>query len=733
MFISMLKKRKYIFFLLGGCVICVILLLVHMSTLLSFQSEQTIDSLKAHNSQNVRYLNEKNKSILKILDLSASFLSVESVLDSPSSVKKIASIAELSTFSKLAIAMPDGMAIFDDTSSIDISGMQSYVDVINGTKPYDVFTQENDIVFSYPISKKDGPISGVLLAFMPKNVINEALKLNCCLNEGNIAISNSLGEIIFTDLPSDSEKIRSIIAASHSYVANTQGRALALPAGHMGYTTPVGSYGLVFTSILPTPNLFSFSLFQSSILIMIGLLVISIVCIVIVHYNLSKRELVAQQERIELKAMADNIIAGVFRCDITERFQIKYASQSALDMLGYTHEDIYGYFGGSLASIMHRTEARMVAAQYQNDLQMSRTSFEYEYRLRCKDSKEIWVQEHSRIAETMDGGKHLFIVLIDVTKSKLALQDKMISEECYRILYNTSEAIVFDYNMLEGKLTLGNRFEKKFGVRLPNNITPKEFYTSELLYPDDSDAFQNTLKSLPMSGESCQSCEIRLKDSSDNFIWCKIEVYGVFGSEGSLARVIGKITDIDNQKREHLLLHEKSTRDPLTGLLNKVSTKLMIEKFLSDDIPNNVHAMMILDVDNFKTINDTYGHPVGDELLLELSKCVRQNLRDSDILGRIGGDEFCFFLKNIQDAESAQRVADILRKKISELPCSSMYKFSVSIGLSMYPSDARTHDKLYELADRALYESKESGKNKATLYSFGNLEGEHKDKRNNDR
>ncbi|MBR5376421.1 MAG: GGDEF domain-containing protein [Lachnospiraceae bacterium] len=185
------------------------------------------------------------------------------------------------------------------------------------------------------------------------------------------------------------------------------------------------------------------------------------------------------------------------------------------------------------------------------------------------------------------------------------------------------------------------------------------------------------------------------------------------------------------------VLKGKAETDLLTGLLNKISTEKYIQDYLEGEGKDKQGLFFLLDIDNFKKINDTMGHAFGDEVLATLGEKISTEFRATDIFGRIGGDEFVVFLKDIKTDEvrdrEAARVADFFKNfKAGEYV---KYSATASIGAAMYPKDGTTFESLYKAADQAVYQSKRHGKNRLTFFdrSFLNSAGEIPDSRGDDR
>lgn len=175
--------------------------------------------------------------------------------------------------------------------------------------------------------------------------------------------------------------------------------------------------------------------------------------------------------------------------------------------------------------------------------------------------------------------------------------------------------------------------------------------------------------------------------------------------------VITIITNIrENQKQEEL--SAKADTDLLTDLNNKLATETKIKKYISDH-PGQQAMMFVLDIDNFKKINDTMGHAFGDQVLRELGQHLPAQFRATDIIGRTGGDEFTIFLKDIRDDEIAKKEAKKVLYFFRNFQAGGYVKYSAtaSIGVAMYPRDGADFETLYKSADSALYTAKKRGKN----------------------
>ncbi|MCD7763097.1 MAG: diguanylate cyclase [Lachnospiraceae bacterium] len=175
-------------------------------------------------------------------------------------------------------------------------------------------------------------------------------------------------------------------------------------------------------------------------------------------------------------------------------------------------------------------------------------------------------------------------------------------------------------------------------------------------------------------------------------------------------------------RKQKTLVHFAET-DALTGINNKKTAEEYIKLWLADEACYGTQAFLMLDIDLFKHVNDGYGHAVGDIVLSAVGNGLKEIFRESDIIGRLGGDEFGIFMKNATPeaaVERAEMVCQMVRSiKVDTAPTLSV---SCSIGVALFPQHAKNFQDLYEKADKALYLSKNSGRDQYTLYDIRTME-----------
>lgn len=184
------------------------------------------------------------------------------------------------------------------------------------------------------------------------------------------------------------------------------------------------------------------------------------------------------------------------------------------------------------------------------------------------------------------------------------------------------------------------------------------------------------------------------------------------------------LTDITSIKEHEERLRLQAQSDPLTGLYNKISSQSVIDEVISDSVSGQCHALFMLDIDNFKGVNDTLGHLFGDSVLIEMASRLRRMFRGLDVLGRIGGDEFVVFMTNLPSREMGISKAERLCQEFcrSYAGEKGAYIITCSVGVAFFQQGDK-FETMYQRADTALYQAKLDGRNRSRVFDGNELAG----------
>lgn len=337
---------------------------------------------------------------------------------------------------------------------------------------------------------------------------------------------------------------------------------------------------------------------------------------------------------------------------------------------------------------------------------LSGVSREFEY--------EIGIKIFSILATPVDGGESVFVYAVDITESKLALGKARIA------------ASVFD-SMKEGVMVtdmhgiihfVNPAFTAITGYELNEALGKKSNFLKS--GRQNTSYYRRMWTSIREQGE--WAGEIWNRRKSGEIFPSRMTITAIRDSDGKVSHYAGVFYDITDSRCHDEEIKYQAFHDPLTGLPNRILFLDRLSKAIDRANRNKtLVAIMFLDMDYFKDVNDSYGHATGDMLLRAVGIRLVGALREADTVSRFGGDEFTVILEDINNPEEAMKAAAKVIVALSESYShgGSVLQVTPSMGVSIYPIDANCEKTLLQHADRALYKAKRSGRKGYQLYSSG--------------
>ncbi len=308
----------------------------------------------------------------------------------------------------------------------------------------------------------------------------------------------------------------------------------------------------------------------------------------------------------------------------------------------------------------------------------------------------------------------LSIVIASLITNTLTTKDKLsVSEERYRLTAEGANDVLWDWHIKEHRLILSKRWWDLMGY----NYEPEssDQFWKLFLHPDDYHPFMDKVSGSETILSEDIDLEIKMRHHNNHYVWYLLKGKKVFDENRVLSRIVGTLSDISTRKEQEYRLTYLAYHDPLTDLLNRNGMFNEVSCML--DAKPHKAGIIFLDLDNFKYINDTYGHDIGDRLLVAIGTFLGRLIGKNNIVSRIGGDEFIIFMNNTTHSELEQTAQKLLNTfdhpfDLGDFSCYT----SVSIGISIYPEDGSNFTDLLRSADIAMYHAKANGKNRYTFY-----------------
>ncbi len=421
----------------------------------------------------------------------------------------------------------------------------------------------------------------------------------------------------------------------------------------------------------------------------------------------------------ELDVIYSCLPGGIVIADADPDFTMTYANKGYYELVGYTPEEINELYQNKGILTLH-PEDKDDAIESFFEQTSKGDSFIIKAKLINKTHGYIWVHFSGRCCKMVDGSVKIYILIVDITEHLLLMEQLKHEQEYNNLIFNLTNDVFFDYDIKSSKIKYTSNFTQRFNIPEIIEDYPKSIIDSGIVSEESLDVFTNLVYGNKYEDlASYNGREIKLIQPNGDTVWYSVNYNVQVNSLGVPYRIIGKLTDITKQKERIANLTKKAELDPLTKLLNKEEAEERIEKYLSEHTHKTKSALFIIDIDNFKRVNDTLGHQFGDSVLKDIAQKIKGIFRKDDIIGRLGGDEFVVLMQDIS-AESvikdkADSLTDAFRHTFSG--DKNEYKISASIGIAVCPDHGTSFNELYPLADSALYNSKKRGKDCYTVYS----------------
>lgn len=299
------------------------------------------------------------------------------------------------------------------------------------------------------------------------------------------------------------------------------------------------------------------------------------------------------------------------------------------------------------------------------------------------------------------------------------VQYVFMKNRCFELIYTMSFSYPFCLNIEKKEIHFIGPVLSHFKVAPIMKNYPEEVIHAGVIHKDDIEIFRDVVRCMYQGIHTDHVFRTYTDDGT--ILWYTAKYVVSRDKYGNPVEIVGEFVNVQEIKELEIKMHT----DELTGCYNKNAFQMMVSEKLSSSTQDDKHALIIVDVDNFKTINDNLGHPYGDTVLKEMGDKLHTIFHDGEYIGRIGGDEFMIFVPCLQ---GKQKLINYLEQVIVEfnqtfLGKTREYKTTASIGVATYPQDGFVFQDLYDCSDMALYDVKSRGKNAYRFYQASMSQG----------
>lgn len=311
----------------------------------------------------------------------------------------------------------------------------------------------------------------------------------------------------------------------------------------------------------------------------------------------------------------------------------------------------------------------------------------------------------------------LLLYAVKSRSNALTLVDK------YGIVDKQNGSILFEYTFHPKKFKVYGDFEHLFGKKFHILRGEAVYDIYDIVHIEDA-SVRGRLHEFFDSDSDTFSSEIRLLHTDGGYGWFRITGTVFRDGTGNCLCFIGKLANVNKQVSMEKRLVKRAENDLLTGIFNKKTIEAKVTESLKDEQDGRYYIFYMVDLDNFKNVNDTLGHIYGDKAIADTADVLKKIFHDNAYVGRLGGDEFAVcVIYDAFDEESlmkfitdhAEKICEKNRREYSD--GTHTVKISSSVGIAIGPRDGQTFEMLYRRADESLYKSKKAGKNKYTIFN----------------
>jgi diguanylate cyclase (GGDEF)-like protein/PAS domain S-box-containing protein len=419
-----------------------------------------------------------------------------------------------------------------------------------------------------------------------------------------------------------------------------------------------------------------------------------------------------------LHTLLGNLDGMVYRCRDDADWTMEFVSEGVRRLTGYDAADLVLNKHVSYDEVIYRDDRERVRSDIRSSLRLL-GRFDCEYRIVHAGGDVRWVWERGTGIYDAHGKLQAIEGIVqDITARKASSQALREAERRYYNLFENAIEGIFRTTTNGQYLDANPALARIYGFATPLELVQSLQDIRNQLYVEPSR--REEFMSLVKARGSVSGFESQVYRKSGEVIWISENARAVFGEEGHVVCYEGTVEDVTERKIYQARIEQQANYDTLTGLANRSLLHDRLQHAIRSAASFGTRlAVVFVDLDRFKFINDGLGHHVGDELLRAMADRLRASVRESDTVARLGGDEFVLLINGQGGPDAVAVVLERMLSLISQPWTIPQGDFNVtcSIGVALYPDDGATAETLLKHADQAMYRAKEKGRNNFQFFT----------------
>ena len=416
-----------------------------------------------------------------------------------------------------------------------------------------------------------------------------------------------------------------------------------------------------------------------------------------------------------INSMVDNLLSGICFFEYEDReLTPLFINEGFFRMLGYNRAQGTKYLEKPERSII--PEDIPIYRQAIRDVLKDDGAVDAEFRTVTGTGGLRWLHVRGNLY-AREGKKYTIVAtVVDVTERKNVEEELQRQAERLHILSEAEGEKIIDYNAKTDVMVI--RSNDEYGVaRDEIHGRYMERFDASMIYKEDVAYYKAVLESM-LKRPGHDIIEIRSKRFDEDFTWYQTNLTSLLGPEGYVTRIVGRMININDKKLKEMELLLRAEKDALTGVYNQGATEQLIHNAIEAGKENSLSALMLIDLDNFVDANEQLGSADGDLLLEKTADILKDLFKGGDVVGRIGGDNFLAYMRNMSTISDADELASAIVKNVKyDLEAKGQpVHVTCSVGVAIYPYHGRTYEELFEKAGRALRTVKTNGKDGYRVY-----------------